>query len=123
MVSILLNKEPIAYLQKTLVENNKVFVMPNLEAIYRSRNFGFRARKLLKMFDVKNGFIQKLLKYGKKYWTYDTANTLLSVVTHSWQRRDFLFCFWDFRRIKICDFDPLGGIVTVITFKTVEFRH
>ena len=51
----------MAYLQKTLAENNKVFLVPILEAMYRSHNFSFRARKLSKMFRVKNGFIQKLL--------------------------------------------------------------
>ena len=35
----------------------------------RSRDFGFRTRKLLRKLDVKSGLLQKWLKYGKKYFT------------------------------------------------------
>ena len=46
-------------------EINELYVCTQFRA-NRSRDFGFRTRKLPRKFGVKSGFSQKRLKYGKK---------------------------------------------------------
>ena len=60
--------------------------MPNFEAMsFESRNFRFRARKLLQKFGVKSGLIQKRLKYGKKYFTWLYVVRCFFIPTYSIQ--------------------------------------
>ena len=49
-----------------------------------SRNFRFWTRKLLQKFGVKSGLIQKLLKYGKKYFTLSAKNISRKILFHSY---------------------------------------
>ena len=52
-------------------EINELYVCTKFRG-NRSRDFGFRTRKLPRKFGVKSGLSQKRLKYGKKYfmWLY-----------------------------------------------------
>ena len=50
-------------------EINELYVCTQFRG-NRSRDFGFRTRKLPRKFGVKSGFSQIRMKYGKKYFTW-----------------------------------------------------
>ena len=82
-------------------EIRKLFVCAKFQG-NESRNLRFRTRKLFQKFGVKSGFIQKRLKYGKKYFT-SSHGYILYVVryffipTYTFSGIDFfsffIFCF------------------------------
>ena len=81
-------------------EIHKLFVRAKFQG-KESRNFRFRTWKLLQKFGIKNGLIQKRLKYGKKYftWLYVVRYSVISTYTFSCIK---FFFFFHFLLSKFC---------------------